>query len=124
MTLKNNVDYARDLLMQQSSATNHQLMDYMASLGLTIARNSANTALNQLVVRGEATRAQLKNDKATNNKLGNIYMPTELINTQPKFFSRRKQSKIEPNAVTPDGVLMLQSIMANISRVNQGQLCA
>lgn len=116
-----NLTLAREFLMLNGTAKSEQVLNYLHLKGNLVKRCSANTALNHLVERGEATKEWT--GKYNRSAKQFIYKPTALIGTLPQLYSRVPSQNTERDMQTPEGVLMLQSIMGNMSagHVHQGQ---
>ena len=107
-----NITLAREYLMHHSSATTSQVRQYFADNGTHVSKQSVNSSLNQLVERGEATK-HFTGTYAYNKKQYS-YHATALIGTLPKHFRKIPREIVALENPTPEGVLMLQSILATM----------
>ncbi|MGB2832960.1 MAG: hypothetical protein WBC07_08385 [Methylotenera sp.] len=111
MSRDKNITLAREYLMENRTATPDQVQGFFIAHDHHVSKQSVNSSLNQLVERGEATKHFTGTYKF--NKPQYIYKATELIGTLPKLFRKITREKIVSDTATPEGVLMLQSILGN-----------
>lgn len=111
MSRDQNITLAREYLMANGTATPDQVQGFFIAHDNHVSKQSVNSSLNQLVERGEATKHFTGTYKF--NKPQYSYKATELIGTLPKFFRKVTRETIVTSADTPEGVLMLQSILGN-----------
>lgn len=105
---------ARELLMKQGKATTALLDSHIKAQGFEPSSSISSATLNNLVVLGEATRQVV--DRVSRRK-HLLFSATELLG---KVTVQKAIKSTEPEK-TPEGVLMLQSIICNI---RAGAACA
>lgn len=98
---------ARELLMKQGQATTALLDSHIKAQGFEPSTSISSATLNNLVVTGEVTRKEI--DRVSGKKRL-LFTATDLLG---KVTVQKVIKSIEPEK-TPEGVLMLQSIIGNI----------
>lgn len=112
MSRDQNIKLAREYLIANGTATPDQVQGYFIAHDNHVSKQSVNSSLNQLVERGEATKHST--GTAQYGKRQYYYQATDLIGTLPKFFRKVTRDPIATSTDTPEGVLMLQSILAKM----------
>lgn len=113
---RDNISFARAFLMERTKCTSPELYKYMLKINEPISQGAAVSALYHLTMRGEA----LKSRTMLGKREINLFTATEKIGLVPKLYSRASLAdSVKP---TPEGILMLQSIMRNFGdmTVHQG----